>query len=559
MDLIFYLLAVTIGLLIYYAANGHMQRKHYIERLKREWGTVPESDYTSEKMEVVKAYYLTQKEDYTDIDDITWNDLDMDEIYQRINNTQSSLGEEYLYALLRKPCFDPAELEERNRLMEFFQRDEAARLKVQEKLLKIGKLRRISAFEYADKLCNKEPKSNLPHYLSILCVLFSFALIFINPAVGVGLLLFFSIFNIVTYLRYKTDLENYLLIISFQLRLLDASEKLLKLDIPELMEYKNRLADDLKAFKRYKRGSSIVVARNISGNPFEILLDYYRMTTHHDLIKFNNMIGFFKKNREAMFRLFKTVGFLDSMTAAASFRETVDYYCIPKLYHCNNQKPRLSVTDVYHPLIENAVPNSITENRCTLITGSNASGKSTFIKSLAVNQILSQTIYTSLSRRFESNYFVIYSSMALTDSILNNESYFIVEIKSLKRILNNTKGKYPMLCFIDEVLRGTNTLERIAASSRILASLSDENALCFAATHDIELTYILENCYSNYHFREKIEGDRVLFDYKLYRNRAVTKNAIKLLKLMGYSESIIKEAEEAADEYLRTGEWKVLE
>ena len=78
MDLIFYLLAVTIGLLIYYAANGHMQRKHYIERLKREWGTVPESDYTSEKMEVVKAYYLTQKEDYTDIDDITWNDLDMD-------------------------------------------------------------------------------------------------------------------------------------------------------------------------------------------------------------------------------------------------------------------------------------------------------------------------------------------------------------------------------------------------------------------------------------------------------------------------------------------------
>ena len=98
-----------------------------------------------------------------------------------------------------------------------------------------------------------------------------------------------------------------------------------------------------------------------------------------------------------------------------------------------------------------------------------------------------------------------------------------------------------MLCFIDEVLRGTNTLERIAASSRILASLSDENALCFAATHDIELTYILENCYSNYHFREKIEGDRVLFDYKLYRNRAVTKMP-SLLKLMGYSESIIKEA-----------------
>ena len=63
-----------------------------------------------------------------------------------------------------------------------------------------------------------------------------------------------------------------------------------------------------------------------------------------------------------------------------------------------------------------------------------------------------------------------------------------------------------MLC--DEVLRGTNTLERIAASSRILASLSKENVLCFAATHDIELTYILEKLYSNYHFRERVEGNR---------------------------------------------------
>ena len=200
---------------------------------------------------------------------------------------------------------------------------------------------------------------------------------------------------------------------------------------------------------------------------------------------------------------------------------------------------RLSVTDVFHPLIENPVPNSITEDRCTLLTGSNASGKSTFIKSLAINAILSQTSYTSLSRDYRANYFVIYSSMALKDNILGNESYFIVEIKSLKRIIDNCRGRYPVLCFVDEVLRGTNTLERIAASSRILASLSKENVLCFAATHDIELTYILEKLYSNYHFRERVEGNKVLFDYKLYKGRAVSKNAIKLLRMLGYSNDII--------------------
>ena len=145
--------------------------------------------------------------------------------------------------------------------------------------------------------------------------------------------------------------------------------------------------------------------------------------------------------------------------------------------------------------------------------------------------------------------------MALKDNILSNESYFIVEIKSLKRILDKTNRKYPVLCFVDEVLRGTNTLERIAASSRILASLSNENSLCFAATHDIELTYILEDYYFNYHFRERIEGNQVLFDYRLYKGRAVSRNAIKLLKLLGYSKDIIDNAEDAANQYMKTGEW----
>lgn len=124
--------------------------------------------------------------------------------------------------------------------------------------------------------------------------------------------------------------------------------------------------------------------------------------------------------------------------------------------------------------------------------------------------------------------------------------------------MDKSKGDYPILCFVDEVLRGTNTLERIAASSRILATLAKENALCFAATHDIELTYILENYYSNYHFREKVEGNQVLFDYKLYKGRAVSKNAIKLLNLLGYSKDIIIEAENAADQYMKTGEWSII-
>lgn len=556
MDYIFYSLIVALGLVIFSIINEHKQKKALLEQLRNEWGVIPDTEYSSEKMNSLKYFHLTQRDDYMDVDDITWNDLDMNEIYRRMNNTQSSLGEEYLYALLRKPCFSPEELVERNRLIEYFQTHEKERLQIQTKLNKISKLRKISAYEYANRLSELEPKSNITHYFSILALIISIALVFVNPSIGVGLTIFTMVVNIYCYFKYKKDLENYLILIAFQLRLLDGIEGLLKISIPELEQYNKRLAADIKTFRQYKRGSSIVVSRNVSGSILEVIMDYYRMITHHDLIKFNNMLSFFKKNKEVMLRIFKIVGFLDSMIAAASYRDMMDYYCLPILSQ-DKGRPYISVKKVYHPLIKDPIPNSIAEDGCTLLTGSNASGKSTFIKSLAINQILSQTIYTSLSEEFKASYFTIYSSMALKDNILSNESYFIVEIKSLKRILDKSKGKYPILCFVDEVLRGTNTLERIAASSRILASLKNENALCFAATHDIELTYILEKHYSNYHFRERIEGNQVLFDYKLYKGRAVSKNAIKLLKLLGYSKDIISEAEAAADEYMRTGEWSV--
>lgn len=556
MEYIFYILILVLAVVIISILNENKQKKLLKKQLKNEWGKHPEVDYSSEKMESIMFYYLNQIDNYSDVDDITWNDLDMNEIYFRMNNTQSALGEEYLYSLLRKPCFSKEELEERNRLIEFFQSHEKERSQTQMNLNNVGRLRRISAFEFINRLSEQNPGSNIPHYLMILGLIISIVFLFINPALGMGLTLISMVFNIITYYKFKANIENYITIIAFQLRLLDNIGDLVKNSIPQLDKYNKLLATDLKIFKRYKRGSFILVARNVSASIFEAAMDYYRMITHHDIIKYNSMLGYFKNNKEVMNRIFETVGFIDSMIAIASYRDSLDYYCLPQLTKAN--KPILSIKEVYHPLINNPIPNSITEYRSTLLTGSNASGKSTFIKSLAVNAILSQTIYTSLSREYSASYFVIYSSMALKDNILSNESYFIVEIKSLKRIIDNAKGEYPMLCFVDEVLRGTNTLERIAASSRILASLAMKNTLSFAATHDTELTYILEKYYSNYHFRERIDNNNVLFDYKLYKGRAMTKNAIKLLNLLGYSKDIIRDAEKAVDQYIKNGEWSTI-
>jgi len=191
-----------------------------------------------------------------------------------------------------------------------------------------------------------------------------------------------------------------------------------------------------------------------------------------------------------------------------------------------------------------------------LITGSNASGKSTFIKSAAINAVLAQTIYTVCATHYQSSFFKVYTSMALTDNLFGNESYYIVEIKSLKRIVDAAKGEIPVLCFVDEVLRGTNTVERIAASSRILHTIANSNALMFAATHDIELTYMLEHCFSNYHFEEQIFEDNITFDYQLKEGRATTQNAIALLGMLGYPAEIIDKARQAATHFIDNGEWQ---
>lgn len=200
--------------------------------------------------------------------------------------------------------------------------------------------------------------------------------------------------------------------------------------------------------------------------------------------------------------------------------------------------------------------NTIKAGRPVLITGSNASGKSTFIKTVAINGILAQTVHTAIAKTYQASYFKIFSSMALRDDLQGNESYYIVEIKSLKRILDQVDDKVPTLCFVDEVLRGTNTLERIAASSQILKSFADSNTICFAATHDLELTHILEKHFDNYHFQEQVENGNVIFDYRLRQGKAVSRNAIKLLGMMGYQKNMIESAENLANTFLEKGIWE---
>lgn len=527
-------------------------------RLLQTWGIDWHEDISYERMNTISSYYESICQKNLDIDDITWNDLDMETLFYQIDRTESAIGEEYLYALLRKPIITEEEWAERKRLIELFQNNESAQREIGTIFAQMGKLKKISVYEYLNYLDSCKPGSSLFHVCCMLALFAAVGITIYNPYVGLASIFVVVAINMVTYYKEKDRIGKYYDVLNFVLRMLYGTSKLSNCEIVELRNYKNEAKRLMKEFRGFKRGSFLVASNVDGGSLFDIVLDYIQMLTHVDLLKFNQMVQTLQKKRQQLNEIFTTVGVLDAMRAIASYREYIGskHYGCPEFVKGTNH---IHVEGLFHPMLEHPVKADFDEARSVLITGSNASGKSTFLKAVALNAVLSQTICTSMAKSYQAPRFKIFSSMALSDNIFENESYFIVEIKSLKRILDTVEEEIPTLCFVDEVLRGTNTLERIAASSQILLDLSNQNVICFSATHDIELTHILENHFSNYHFTEDVIDNEVVFEYKLKNGRATSRNAIKLLSMLGYPSKIVDDANQSTKDYMDSGQWKIFE
>lgn len=555
--------------------------KRFIKNLSDTYGMLPQREYKPEQFESISHYFLKHKEGYF-IDDITWNDLNMDEIFKKINFTYSSAGEEYLYYILRKPCMDEAEFIRREEIIEFFRTHPQERVAYQFIFSKLGRTGKFSIYDYLDYLDELGERSNLQDYFSICLLLASIGFMFVNMPLGLAAFVFVLVSNNVSYFKVKEEIDPYITSFAYVFRVLETVKKLQaqrnhfqkeepsKTNSGNLkernLEEADALAKEFAIMKKcsgvmgsFKRGSFLVMSGGrMSGtnNPLEMILDFIRMGFHVDLIKFNQMLAQVRRNLSEIDAMITVLGRIEAMIAIGAYRQSLTDYCVPVF----TSQTEIAAKDLYHPLIENPIKNDLHTDKSILITGSNASGKSTFLKTVAINSIFAQTIHTCLAKSYAGALFYTISSMSLKDDIQGGESYYMVEIKALKRILDLTgSAGVPVLCFVDEVLRGTNTVERIAASAQILKSLSQGNCLCFAATHDIELTHLLEDIYCNYHFSEEIEENDIFFSYKIMEGRASTRNAIKLLSIMGYEPLIIHEAEHMAEDFLRSGVWHRLD
>ncbi len=551
------LLLLFIFMILQELVQVKNQEKLFRRSLRENYGKEIQKEYSLERFARLGSY-LERHQEEKQLDDITWNDLGMDEIFRQIDRTYSAAGEEYLYYTLRNIFCGREALEHLEEVVAWLDGQEDTRVRIQLLMKRLGHLGKYSLYDYLDNLDYLGDRSNRKILVGNLLYLPFAGLLFVQPAVGSIGIVVCMLWHILTYFREKKVIEPYIVSFAYVLRLVDVCEELEKQKIPVYEKELGELRKALKSLRELRRGSYWVMAGNqgqIGGNPLDILSDYLRMILHLDILQFNCMLQKLRKKTGQVEIMLGITGYLDMAVAIGGFRRSLEGYCIPELEE-ETKKTFIDMENGWHPLLSHPVKNSIRADRGVLLTGSNASGKSTFLKMVAVNAVLAQTIHTCTAESYHAPIFRIFSSMALRDSIENGESYYIVEIRSLKRILDVAEErKSPVLCFVDEVLRGTNTVERIAAATQILIHLAESGALGFAATHDIEMTELLKEQYDNYHFEEVIKDGDIMFPYQLLSGKASTRNAIRLLQMMGYDEEIIRKASGQAEYFLITGKW----
>jgi len=525
------------------------------------FGQVPRRMYFDGDIKQIRLHYEYRKKENLDqflIDDTTWNDLFMDDVFKRINLRTSTPGEQYLYYILRSPSINENQLNERTQIIDYLEKNQIERLKLHKLFTKLGRARGIDL--------HSEFNLDLNNQNLYLYVLLSMGFLF-APIIGFliipsqsWLLLYFILgaINIFTHILTKKQFEYEIQKVNYLLRIIQTTKKIKKQKFVEEIPGYSRLNKALESLQTINIMAFSI--ENESGesitNEFSHLITYLiNKLLFVDLIGFMMVRKKIKKSQNEIFTIYEEIGKLDAGISIASYRASIDNFTTPTIdFH--SEIPYLKIEDVAHPLLENPVLNSINTEKSVLLTGSNASGKSTFLRSVTVNVILAQTIGTVLAKNYEAPAFYIYTSMAITDNLLTGDSYFIAEIKSMKRIVDAIKSQKPVFCVIDEILRGTNTIERICASSELLLHMTTENALVFAATHDMELCPILQKDYSLQHFTEYItDGGEVKFDYFLRTGPTRTRNAIKLLGALGSDDKLINAANNRASRYNESGKW----
>ncbi|MFB6317455.1 hypothetical protein [Saccharicrinis sp. FJH54] len=491
--------------------------------------------------ELVASYF--EKKDkstaYHVISDKTVADLDLNTLFEYLDRTTSPVGKQVLYYKLRT-IQKHSSNEKEEALIRKFIEDPEFRVTVQ---LQLSKLDHRNGY-YINTLFQDEHLSP-PHWFNVIrflaftnmvsLVLLPFSINFLFIVLAV-----FAVNTIIHYWN-KNNLYQYLGSVPQLLKLSAIARELYRFedlkfisaDVPESLNVLQKISKRMSFF-RLESG----LQSEIQALTWGILELFKIMFLIEPLLLFG-VLRLLDTRRKEIETLFYFTGETDALISIASLRFSSDLTCTPTI----TPEAAIKADAVYHPLIENCVGNAIdTDLKSVLLTGSNMSGKTTFIRTIGLNVITALTLNTCFAKSFSTARFAVYSAIRISDDLLNDRSYYFEEVLTIKSMIDASASDKPGLFLLDEIYKGTNTVERISAGKAVLSELCRHQNLVFVSTHDIELTDLLQDSYALYHFSEKVDHANVDFDYVLKPGKLTQRNAIRILEINGYPEAVIKEA-----------------
>ncbi len=291
-----------------------------------------------------------------------------------------------------------------------------------------------------------------------------------------------------------------------------------------------------------KKMNYIIIAIGLRMNPvMQVLLnligpwDYY----------ISNILRKYKESlSEILPEWLNTWYELEALSSIATFADLHRDYTFPELISREKASGArvFESTALGHPLIP--FGSRITNDFCfenlseiVLLTGSNMSGKSTFLRTVGINFCLAFAGAPVAASRFRARLFRLYTCIRISDSLNDGISYFYSEVKRLKNLLAESEkpDDLPLLFLIDEIFKGTNNRERLIGSRSYIRALAELHNPGIISTHDLELVELSDeiSILKNFHFQEHIEEGRMIFDYKIRTGPCPTTNALKIMELEG--------------------------
>lgn len=552
-NIMFFIITI-LGLAFFYFYKNkkrEIEIKKYKDEIKKQWGKERKGKRKFLKISELNTFLLEKREPYFTIDDMTWSDLNMNAVFSEMDHTMSFPGMQYLYYILRKPIFNKKLLEKRNKTITLLSENKKLSQEIQYYISLLEKDQGEEIISYFRNGIDIDTKHLFKYKLLSYLPFLGIILFFINAKVGFLVLLITIPINGLIYSDHLNKVGNESEIFKYLGKLINCGENILGLNSSNIDLNQKELKEILKNTKEIKKNVSKINYNDSFKTEIQILMDYINMIFLREPIAFYTTVELLNIHKEELLELYLIMGKIDAYISIASYKSGLSLYTQPD-FKSDNTQFYMKTEEMYHPLLKEAIPYSFElDNRGILVTGSNASGKSTFLRTIGINALLSQTLYMVLAKSYNASYFKLLTSIGTIDNIIEGDSYFMVEAKSLKRIIDNINPEEPVLCILDEIFKGTNTAERISAANQSLNYMAERNSCVIAATHDLELVNLVDEKYDNYHFREVIGNKDIEFDYKLRKGPATTRNAIAILKNLGYPVEIYEKANIQASGYLK--------